>query len=85
MVGRPLALPPVRREHVYGDAKPTLQNLSVRGERGVDALTDVSLTVRAGEITGSRASAGTGSWNLPRPSPGCARAAAGGCCSATPT
>ena len=64
MVSRPLAPPPARREHVYGDAKLTLQNLSVRGERGVDALTDVSLTVRAGEIMGLAGVSGSGQLEL---------------------
>jgi simple sugar transport system ATP-binding protein len=64
MVGRPVeltrTLPPVE----HGNAKLEVSGLTVRGDRGLVAVDDVSLEVRAGEIVGIAGVSGNGQREL---------------------
>jgi len=52
MVGREVLLRVEKRAPDVGDVLLEVRDLSVRDERGLDVVRDVSLTVRAGEIVG---------------------------------
>lgn len=60
MVGREVQLAVQRGVAKPGEPVLTIQDLTVRSERGQDAVQNVSLTVRAGEILGIAGVAGNG-------------------------
>ena len=64
MVGRPLLPQPERPPQVFGVPRLELKNVSAQGDRGLGALKDVSLTVRAGEIMGVAGVSGNGQLEL---------------------
>ena len=66
MMGREVAPLRAKNKDVpsSGQAVLTLENVSVKGDRGVEALTDVSLNVHHGEIVGIAGVAGNGQGEL---------------------
>ena len=64
MVGRDVELGRRREPAEIGDVVLDARGLTARGDRGVDALRDVSLTVRAGEVVGIAGVAGNGQREL---------------------
>ena len=64
MVGRDVELGRRREPAEIGDVVLAARGLTARGDRGVDALRDVSLTVRAGEVVGIAGVAGNGQREL---------------------
>ena len=64
MVGRDVELGRRREPAEIGDVVLEARGLTARGDRGVDALRDVSLTVRAGEVVGIAGVAGNGQREL---------------------
>ncbi len=64
MVGRPLLPQPERPPQVFGGPKLELNNVSAQSDRGLAALKNVSLTVRAGEIMGVAGVSGNGQLEL---------------------
>jgi ABC-type uncharacterized transport system ATPase subunit len=60
MVGREVQLAVERGHAKPGEPVLTIENLTVRSERGQEAVRNVSLTVRAGEILGIAGVAGNG-------------------------
>ena len=64
MVGREVELGRRRDEVELGEVVLEARGLVARGDRGVDALRDVSLTVRAGEVLGVAGVAGNGQREL---------------------
>jgi len=63
MVGRELS-PPERSRTVPGDVALSLKGLSAQGDRGIEAVRDVDLEVRAGQILGVAGVAGNGQREL---------------------
>ena len=64
MVGRPLAPPPNRPAPTFGASSLELKDVSAKGDRGLTALKNVSLSVRAGEILGVAGVSGNGQLEL---------------------
>ena len=64
MVGRPLLRPPDRPAPTFGAPSLELKNVSAKGDRGLVALNNVSLNVRAGEILGVAGVSGNGQLEL---------------------
>ncbi|HIQ06334.1 MAG TPA: ABC transporter ATP-binding protein [Anaerolineae bacterium] len=64
MVGRQLQPPTRENGREPGDLVLTVENLSALGDKGVPALRDVSLDVRAGEIVGLAGVSGNGQREL---------------------
>ena len=64
MVGRPVLESLDRPERAPGDVVLSVRGVSARNDRGLPALRDVSLDVRAGEIVGIAAVAGNGQSEL---------------------
>jgi simple sugar transport system ATP-binding protein len=64
MVGRDVDVGRRRAAGAIGDPVLVVEGLGARGDRGVDALRDVSLTVRAGEVLGVAGVAGNGQREL---------------------
>ena len=64
MVGRHLDVARRRDPVELGDVVLAAEGLSARGDRGVDALRDVSVSVRAGEVVGVAGVAGNGQREL---------------------
>jgi simple sugar transport system ATP-binding protein len=64
MVGRELAPEHVATEHTYGDVVLRIEGVTAPGDRGEDAVRDVSLEVRAGEILAIAGVAGNGQREL---------------------
>ena len=59
MVGRPVP-PPVGKPHARGDTVCVLDHVVVQGERAAERLHDVSLSLRAGEVTAIAGVSGNG-------------------------
>ncbi|HKY25388.1 MAG TPA: ABC transporter ATP-binding protein [Gaiella sp.] len=64
MVGRDVEVARRREPASIGDVVLEVRGLSVRGDRGVEALRDVTVTVRAGEVLGVAGVAGNGQREL---------------------
>jgi general nucleoside transport system ATP-binding protein len=64
MVGREVLLRVEKKTPEVGDVLLEVRDLSVRDERGLDVVRDVSLTVRAGEIVGLAGVEGNGQSEL---------------------
>jgi general nucleoside transport system ATP-binding protein len=64
MVGRPVALKVDKPECKPGSARLEVRGLTVPGDRGIDAVRDVSFEVRAGEIVGLAGVDGNGQAEL---------------------
>ena len=64
MVGRHVDVARHRDPVELGDVVLEAEGLSARGDRGVDALRDVSVSVRAGEVVGVAGVAGNGQREL---------------------
>lgn len=64
MVGRPVILQYDRPACQAGDVMLEVRGVTARGDRGSDALKDVSLTLRAGEILGLAGVSGNGQREL---------------------
>ncbi|MEM9135297.1 MAG: ABC transporter ATP-binding protein [Actinomycetota bacterium] len=64
MVGRPVELTRTVAPPEVGEAKLSLQGLTVMGDRGTEAVKDLSLSVRAGEIIGIAGVSGNGQREL---------------------
>ncbi len=64
MIGRPVELTRTVPPQVVGEARLELTDLSVQGDRGVLAVKNVSLPVRAGEIVGIAGVSGNGQREL---------------------
>jgi general nucleoside transport system ATP-binding protein len=64
MVGRDIEIGGRRDAAAVGDPVLVAEGLSARGDRGFDALRDVSLSVRAGEVLGVAGVAGNGQREL---------------------
>ena len=64
MVGRHVDVARHRDRVELGDVVLEAEGLSARGDRGVDALRDVSVSVRAGEVVGVAGVAGNGQREL---------------------
>lgn len=64
MVGRPVVFTRVVPSQAVGEVQLELDNLSVQGDRGVLAVKNVSLSVRAGEIVGIAGVSGNGQREL---------------------
>lgn len=64
MVGREVSLELQREAPSLGDARLTLTRLQVRSDRGLDAVHDLSLEVRGGELVGLAGVAGNGQVEL---------------------
>ncbi len=64
MVGRDVVLRVEKDEHTPGDVVLRVEDLSANDSRGLPALKNVSLTVRAGEIVGIAGVAGNGQAEL---------------------
>jgi ABC-type uncharacterized transport system ATPase subunit len=77
MVGRELQGPDRQRRESFGNVVLSVEGLSADGDRGVTAVHDVSLTVRAGEIVGIAGVAGNGQRELAEAITGIRRAKEG--------
>jgi ABC-type uncharacterized transport system ATPase subunit len=77
MVGRELEGSKRRESHAFGDVVLSVEALSADGDRGVAAVKDVSLAVRAGEIVGIAGVAGNGQRELAEAITGLRRASEG--------
>ncbi|MFN8470947.1 MAG: ABC transporter ATP-binding protein [Anaerolineae bacterium] len=64
MVGRPVLLQYDRPAPNLGEARLQIENVTALGDRGTDALRNVSLTVHAGEIVGLAGVSGNGQREL---------------------
>ncbi len=64
MVGRDLELPTREARDSYGDAVLAVKNMSVLGDRGNEAVHDVSFEVRSGEVVGVAGVSGNGQREL---------------------
>jgi simple sugar transport system ATP-binding protein len=64
MVGRDVKMSPDQVEVSLGDPLLTIENLRVAGDRGKDSISDLSLTVRGGEIVGIAGVSGNGQREL---------------------
>ncbi len=64
MVGRDVDIGRRREAESIGEVVLDVRGLTARGDRGVEALRDVSLTVRAGEVVGVAGVAGNGQREL---------------------
>jgi ABC-type uncharacterized transport system ATPase subunit len=64
MVGREVLFPVGRRESEPGDVVLEIDGLTAQGDKGLEALSDVSLTIRSGEILGIAGVAGNGQREL---------------------
>jgi simple sugar transport system ATP-binding protein len=64
MVGRDVVLRVERKEHAAGEVKLRVDGLRANNSRGLPALKDISLQVRAGEIVGIAGVAGNGQSEL---------------------
>ena len=64
MVGRPVRLAPDKPPMEAGRPRLTISNLNVMGDRGLQALDDLSLEVREGEILGIAGVSGNGQREL---------------------
>jgi simple sugar transport system ATP-binding protein len=77
MVGRELEGSKRRELRTFGDVVLSVEGLSAEGDRGVAALKDVSLAVRAGETVGIAGVAGNGQRELAETITGIRRASGG--------
>jgi simple sugar transport system ATP-binding protein len=77
MVGRELEGSPTGGREQFGDVVLSVERLWADGDRGVPAVRDVSLAVRAGEIVGIAGVAGTGQRELAETITGLRRATQG--------
>lgn len=64
MVGHDLVLTTREPRELFGDAVLSVQNLSVPGDRGLEAVKGVSFDVRAGEVVGVAGVSGNGQREL---------------------
>jgi ABC-type uncharacterized transport system ATPase subunit len=77
MVGRELEGSKLSKRHAFGDVVLSVEGLWADGDRGVAAVRDVSLAVRAGEIVGIAGVAGNGQRELAETITGMRRASQG--------
>jgi len=64
MVGREVKLAPDKKEVTIGRARLEIDHLVVAGDRGTDAVCDLSLTVKGGEVLGIAGVSGNGQREL---------------------
>ena len=77
MMGQMVVRERVKNENQGGEAILTVQNITVKGDKGVDAVRDVSFSVNQGEILGIAGISGSGQKELAEAIAGLRKAEAG--------